>query len=191
MPCKEFYERHSKDDWRKEMLDKNMRKYSLSNDNIKYYNENCYYYATGDLYGKLNDFHTPDNETYSYLEHLREVKKREDTWYTFYAMDWLCQIDFFMKFVNQRILYITGSTGQGKSTQVPKLTLYGLKAFYYKDSGKAICTQPRINATVENVVFETIRSEMMETKRLKKRRRPNRPHLKAYVDNDDSESSDE
>lgn len=136
---------------KKEMLDKNMRKYSLSNDNIKYYNENCYYYATGDLYGKLNDFHTPDNETYSYLEHLREVKKREDTWYTFYAMDWLCQIDFFMKFVNQRILYITGSTGQGKSTQVPKLTLYGLKAFYYKDSGKAICTQPRINATVENV----------------------------------------
>ena len=47
------------------------------------------------------------------------------------------------------------------------------------------------NATVENVVFETIRSEMMETKRLKKRRRPNRPHLKAYVDNDDSESSDD
>lgn len=141
------------DDYNKkrEMLDKNMRKYSLSNGDIKYYNENCYYYATGDLYGKLNDFHTPDNETYSYLEHLREVKKREDTWYTFYAMDWLCQIDFFMKFVNQRVLYITGSTGQGKSTQVPKLTLYGLKAFYYKDSGKAICTQPRINATVENV----------------------------------------
>ena len=141
------------DDYNKkrEMLDKNMRKYSLSNKDIKYYNEKCYYYATGDLYGKLNDFQTPENETFSYLEHLREVKKREDTWYTFYAMDWLCQIDFFMKFVNQRVLYITGSTGQGKSTQVPKLTLYGLKAFYYKDSGKAICTQPRINATVENV----------------------------------------
>ena len=44
---------------------------------------------------------------------------------------------------------------------------------------------------VENVVFETIRSEMMETKRLKKRYRPNTPHLKAYVDNDDSNSSDD
>ena len=30
---------------------------------------------------------------------LREIIKRGDTWYTFYAMDWICQIDFFNKFI--------------------------------------------------------------------------------------------
>ena len=38
-------------------------------------------------------------ESLTYLEHLREVNKRGDLWYTFYAMDWICQIDFFNKLV--------------------------------------------------------------------------------------------
>ena len=45
---------------------------------------------------------------------------------------------------------LTGGTGVGKSTQVPKLLLYGLKAFDKKFDGKIICTQPRIAPTINN-----------------------------------------
>lgn len=137
---------------KKNILDQNMRKESLSDKHIEYYNNYCYYFANNEKYGELDKIYDSKNpKGMLYLEHLREVNKKGDTWYTFYAMDWMCQIDFFMKFMSHRVLFITGSTGQGKSTQVPKLTLYGLKAFYYKNSGKAICTQPRIAPTVENV----------------------------------------
>ena len=148
---------------KKNILDKNMRKDSLSDDDNDFYEKKCYYFINNKKYGELDKItrtlkNTTKVESLSYFEHLREVKKRGDIWYTFYTMDWICQIDFFNKFFNHRVLYVTGSTGQGKSTQVPKLVLYGLKAFYYKNSGKAICTQPRVAPTTENI--ERISSSM-------------------------------
>ena len=47
-------------------------------------------------------------------------------------------------------MYVTGSTGTGKSTQVPKLLMYALKMIDYKDNGSIICTQPRIPPTINN-----------------------------------------
>ena len=47
-------------------------------------------------------------------------------------------------------MYVTGATGQGKSTQVPKLLLYAMKSIDYKSNGKVVCTQPRISPTVNN-----------------------------------------
>ena len=55
-------------------------------------------------------------------------------------------------------MYVTGSTGTGKSTQIPKLTLYILKMYDYKIDGIVICTQPRIAPTEENA--KRIASEM-------------------------------
>ena len=46
-------------------------------------------------------------------------------------------------------MFITGGTGTGKSTQVPKLLLYGLQLLG-NYSGKVVNTQPRINATKGN-----------------------------------------
>ena len=43
---------------------------------------------------------------------------------SFFAMDWLSQIGFFNHFIFNQVIYSTGATGQGKSTQVPKLLLY-------------------------------------------------------------------
>ena len=65
-------------------------------------------------------------------------------------MDWLTQINFFHTFINHRVIYVTGSTGQGKSTQVPKLLMYAMKMIDYKENGSVICTQPRIPPTVNN-----------------------------------------
>ena len=65
-------------------------------------------------------------------------------------MDWACQINFFIKLLNKRVTFVTGATGQGKSTQVPKLYLYGLKSLYYKNNAKIFCTAPRIGPVLEN-----------------------------------------
>lgn len=71
-------------------------------------------------------------------------------WFTQYAMDWVSQINFFHKYLNNRVMYITGSTGVGKSTQAPKLFMYALKAFNHLNNGKIICTQPRKRPTEQN-----------------------------------------
>lgn len=73
-----------------------------------------------------------------------------EAWYRFYAMDWICQINFFHHYINNSIMFITGATGQGKSTQMPKLFLYALKMIDYNLEGKVVCTQPRIPPTLEN-----------------------------------------
>ena len=65
-------------------------------------------------------------------------------------MDWIAQINFFNHFIHHQVLFVTGSTGTGKSTQVPKLLMYGLKMFDYNNKGKVICTQPRISPTEGN-----------------------------------------
>ena len=66
-----------------------------------------------------------------------------------FALNWIQQIHFFKHFFHQRVIYVTGGTGTGKSTQVPKLLLYGLYLIGNYD-GKVINTQPRINATTKN-----------------------------------------
>ena len=98
--------------------------------------ENSYYYVTNNKYMDIKP---------SYFKTIIN-----QAWYTFYAMDWICQINFFHHYINHQVLYITGATGQGKSTQVPKLLLYGLKMIDYKERGRIICTQPRIEPTVNN-----------------------------------------
>jgi hypothetical protein len=113
---------------------------------IKKY-EDAYYYINDDRYKDLNKIineKTLKEETY--FDRLEKSEK----WYTFYAMDWVSQINFYHHYINQRIVMLTGGTGVGKSTQTPKLLLYGLKAFDKKFDGKVICTQPRIAPTVNN-----------------------------------------
>lgn len=99
----------------------------------------CYYYLTNDKYKNLKI------EKVSYFKALEKQK-----WMSFFALDWISQIGFFNHFIFNQVIYSTGATGQGKSTQVPKLLLYSLKAINYKDNGKIICSQPRIAPTIEN-----------------------------------------
>jgi hypothetical protein len=103
--------------------------------------EECYYYLTNDKYKNLKI------DKISYFKLLET-----QYWMSFFAMDWISQIGFFNHFIINQVIYSTGATGQGKSTQVPKLLLYSLKAINYKDNGKIICSQPRIAPTVENAM---------------------------------------
>jgi len=96
-----------------------------------------YYYLTGDLFDK---------------EYLNSIKYKpdENNWFYTYAMDWLAQINFFHHMLCNRVCFVTGSTGVGKSTQAPKLILYGYRMLFYNNDVKILCSQPRIAPTVGN-----------------------------------------
>ena len=111
----------------------------------------AFYYLTNEKYKNLPKLRY-QNEKIKKMEDLFyfELFSKDQNWYSFYAMDWLSQIGFFHHYINHRVLFVTGATGQGKSTQVPKLLLYALKAFDMKSDGKVVCTQPRIPPTKGN-----------------------------------------
>jgi hypothetical protein len=103
------------------------------------------YYLTNDTYTNLN-------------KNLKRINKKEYyeslgsdlSHYTFYGNDYISQLNIFNHYINNQIIYVTGGTGTGKSTQVPKLLMYMLKMYDYKNNGKTICTQPRISPTEGN-----------------------------------------
>lgn len=108
------------------------------------YSDYAYYFLTGQTYGKLTNYF--------------DLLSSKQGWMFTYAMNWVSQFNFFHKYLNTRVMYITGSTGVGKSTQVPKLLLYAQKMLDYNSKGKIACTQPRINPTESNT--NTISTEM-------------------------------
>ena len=114
----------------------------------------AYYYLNNQKYSKLDKIRHDDNMGMSNKKYKEEtyfeILAKHHNWYSFYAMDWVIQIKFFHTYINHQVMYVTGSTGTGKSTQVPKLLLYSLKMIDYKDNGSIICTQPRIPPTINN-----------------------------------------
>lgn len=120
-----------------------LKEYFDANKNI--FDEN--YFMTNDTYNNLTiyDKDEPDEK----IKFSKLLTKKLSN-YLFYANDWISLLNFFNHYINQSIIYVTGSTGTGKSTQVPKLTLYALKMYDYKMAGKVVCTQPRIVPTQDN-----------------------------------------
>jgi len=119
-------------------LDITNNKFSKDNfityvNNNKYKWKDSYYHVTFDKY---------DNKTY--FDTLCNSK-----WIYSYAMDWISQINFFHRYIYHRIIYITGATGIGKSTQVPKLLLYATLAFNFNTDGNIACSQPRQRPTTD------------------------------------------
>lgn len=121
----------------------------LNSKKIKEYSEG-YYYINNKKYKDIIVNSNNEIKNINYVEYISKIGKTGDFWNTFYAVNWVSQIDFYFRFINQRVMYVTGATGQGKSTQVPKLYLYGLKSLLYKNNGKIVCTVPRKDPTIEN-----------------------------------------
>jgi hypothetical protein len=113
-----------------------------------------YYYITNKKFKhlpkmKMDKKNSSLNDKYEELFYFDVITDKHN-WSTIYAMDWISQINFFKHYIFHQIMYVTGATGQGKSTQVPKLLLYSLKCIDYKYNGKVICSQPRIAPTIDN-----------------------------------------
>ena len=116
--------------------------------------EKSYYYLTNKKFKhlpkmKIDKTNASLTDKYKEMDYFDVISDKHE-WPTYYAMDWISQISFFQHYIFHQIMYVTGSTGQGKSTQVPKLLLYALKCIDYKYNGKVVCTQPRISPTIGN-----------------------------------------
>lgn len=117
--------------------------------------DESYYYLTNDKFKNLGTMRLDREKVIDPIDKYDEMTyfdiiPKDHEWPVFYAMDWISQISFFQHYIYHQVLYVTGATGQGKSTQVPKLLLYALKAIDYKSNGKVVCTQPRVTPTVDN-----------------------------------------
>ena len=137
---------------KKELTKKEQLKELFNNNKIEWLES--YYYLTNtkikDM-AKIRVDKNPSNNKDKYKEiSYFDLIANNHSWPLYYAMDWISQISFFQHYIYHQVLYVTGATGQGKSTQVPKLLLYALKVIDYKSNGKVICTQPRIPPTVNN-----------------------------------------
>jgi hypothetical protein len=117
------------------------------------YFNNAYYFLTGEKYNEMNGFNQiiKGKNFNHWFDYNCDPSGR--MWYDAYALNWVSQINFFHKYLNNRIIYTTGSTGVGKSTQIPKLLLYALKAIDYKNNGSIICSQPRQAPTANNAII--------------------------------------
>jgi hypothetical protein len=96
------------------------------------YLEESYYYLT----------ELPYSDSGNYAQYILDTN-----WYSMDPMEFPSQIGFIHHFLNNRVSFLSGATGVGKSTHVPKLFLYYLKALDYKSSGNVVCTQPRKTPT--------------------------------------------
>jgi hypothetical protein len=129
----------------------------FNNEDIK---KNSYYYLTSTPYENVkNNINNNESESkLKYIDYFKYNSLENNGWYMAYALNWVSQLNFFHKYLNNRVLYVTGSTGVGKSTQIPKLLLYALKAIDYNNTGSIVCTQPRKSPTKGNA--ETISTEL-------------------------------
>lgn len=98
--------------------------------------KSSYYFLTG------NPYHTIKKNF------LKETYKFSGI----YGLSLMAQLKFWTVYDNSCIMLLTGGTGVGKSTQIPKLTLYG-SLLNNHNSQTIVSTQPRIKATENNANF--------------------------------------
>jgi hypothetical protein len=123
---------------------------TLSEKNKEKYEKYAYYYLTGKPYGDLAPLLDKKYPPPSHKKSYFDVLTSEFSWQFVYAMNWINQINFYHHYLNNRVIYVTGATGVGKSTQTPKLLLYAQKMLDYNYHGKIVCTQPRIEPVIAN-----------------------------------------
>lgn len=127
-----------------------MKSQYFSGQNRKEFEKYAYYYVTSTTYGELSPIRSKDYIDTNYQKKYFDFLTSNQIWTFTYAMNWISQINFYHHYINNRIMYVTGATGVGKSTQVPKLLMYSQKMIDYNANGKIICTQPRVPPTIEN-----------------------------------------
>ena len=103
----------------------------------------AYHYLTGTPYNLMQLAH--------YQEGYMSIFKYNsiNSWHGRITMHWIAQIGLSNRFIQNRVNFLTGGTGVGKSTIIPMLYLYYMKSLCYKLNSKVVCTFPRIQPAEE------------------------------------------
>lgn len=107
------------------------------------YAKNSYYYLTNKPFDQTGIYYIEMNGKKKYYDYFKFGSEIDTAWYIATAYHWVAQIGFCHRFINNRINYVTGATGAGKSTQVPKMYMYFLKAIDHINAPTVIITVPR------------------------------------------------
>jgi hypothetical protein len=131
---------------------KNWKKYIIKNLSILPYNDSYHWISNTKMsvYG--------DKMINSIIDSL---------WMTNFGGDWIFQIQMFHRYLHQRVIFITGATGAGKSSIAPFVILYGVKSLKFNNNAKVACTQPRIQPVTNNAsnISKNIGMPYEETRR--------------------------
>ena len=121
--------------------------------------DKCYCYLNNQTYNsikKLNKIRIEENkknmstiEQNEYDEALIyndfQLGKNIEQGRNIYGLRWIAQLKCFNTYLNTNIMFITGGTGVGKSTQIPKLISYASVALLFNHNSRTVCTEPRVD----------------------------------------------
>lgn len=124
------------------------KKYILNTVDINLYANSYHPFSNTTLKTKINLNPNDTIDTIDTINTIDTIKK--SLWYTNFGANWIAQIQLYHHFINNRVLYITGATGAGKSTVAPFLLVYAVKIINFKNDAKVVCTQPRTQPTKDN-----------------------------------------
>ena len=102
--------------------------------------------------GCLSQFTFEKNKSFDETYFFLTGQKHPVIINSFYTMNWLAQLNFFYHYLNHRIIFLTGGTGVGKSTQAPILLMYCDIMLYYDLYSQIMCSVPRKNAVENNAI---------------------------------------
>lgn len=128
---------------------------------LKKYDQ-CYHYLKGITYEQLkkNNKRIIKESIKQMIKEKKDIKKYKkdlidgdfqfgdiNSLRNIYAVRWTSQLKLFINYTYSNVMFITGGTGVGKSTQIPKLISYCSVVIDNKPNARTVCTQPRIQPT--------------------------------------------
>lgn len=124
------------------------KEYFSNKINIESYRDSYSFLSNRRLSSYLVESANSKNKKENIFEIIKSTR-----WFTTFGSDWIAQIQVYHKILNQRVMFVTGATGVGKSTTFPFVTLYGHKMLFFNNNAKVLCTQPRIQPAVDNSTY--------------------------------------
>lgn len=94
---------------------------------------------------KLSSYNTNNFDIYKVI--------KQTNWFNTFGSNWIAQMQVYHHILNQRVIFVTGATGVGKSTTFPLVTLYGHKMLFFNNGAKVLCTQPRTQPSKANSTY--------------------------------------
>lgn len=122
----------------------------IPNKNTQYKEWESYILTNIDINSYIKSYHAFSN---TMLEtHGDNLVKTiiNSKWYTNFGASWIAQIQVYHHYNSNRVIFITGATGAGKSTVTPFLLVYAVKIINFNNNAKVVCTQPRTQPVKDN-----------------------------------------
>lgn len=111
------------------------------------------YYLTRDKYRDLILYKGRDDKNDDTRINWFQHMTMGEPWYNYFAFSPISQLNFNHHFLNNRVIMVTGTTGQGKSVVVPILFYYASIALNLNSKSKVLSTQALVGATIGNASF--------------------------------------